>query len=240
MSEELKGDRAQRENVEDDLGSVIAALHDQIDELETDKERLLCGAPSIEAAVMHREGEQRVNEIMKLLMLRPEVVEFALIMEEKFRKHDVDGLDFKVALEGLFARLAADDAAPLTGAELIVAERNRQMEKEGWTPEHDAQHVNGQITEAAVCYALNKQKRPPNGCMIGSMGHGEDVEFGFVHPAWPWHSDWDKREKHDRIKSLSIAGALLAAEIDRLLAAELREDDSDGSESQAHRSVNVS
>ena len=33
--------------------------------------------------------------------------------------------------------------APTTGAELIAAERRRQIEDEGWTPEHDVEHADG-------------------------------------------------------------------------------------------------
>lgn len=36
----------------------------------------------------------------------------------------------------------------MTGIERIAAERRRQIGEEGWTPEHDAQHVNGELAEA--------------------------------------------------------------------------------------------
>ena len=105
---ELPDDRAQSEEVEDDAASKMAALHDQIDALELDKERLLAGAVSVEAAEMRGETEQHVVEISKLLTLRTEVVDFALVMEEKFRKHDGDGWDFDGPLDGLFARVAEE------------------------------------------------------------------------------------------------------------------------------------
>ncbi len=34
---------------------------------------------------------------------------------------------------------------------------------------------------------------------------------------WPFEKELDKRLKHNRIKKLAIAGALVAAELDRLL-----------------------
>ena len=39
----------------------------------------------------------------------------------------------------------------------------------------------------------------------------------FIDP-WPakWSAAWDKRSKHNRLRRLTIAGALIAAEIDRL------------------------
>jgi len=89
----------------------------------------------------------------------------------------------------------------MTGIERIVAERNRQINREGWTAEHDEQHRDEELLIAAVCYVYNAMKT----C------------FGTVEE-WPWDSAWDKRNQHDDIRSLEIAGALIAAEIDRRLA----------------------
>ncbi len=41
----------------------------------------------------------------------------------------------------------------MNGAERIAAERKRQIEVEGWTPEHDRQHSSGDLARAASCYA---------------------------------------------------------------------------------------
>ena len=89
----------------------------------------------------------------------------------------------------------------MTGVERIAAERQRQIEIEGWTPEHDEQHRYGELPIAAACYAVhttNARVLNPNG-----------------QDAWPW-SPRDKRQKHNCIRRLEIAGALIAAEIDRL------------------------
>lgn len=89
------------------------------------------------------------------------------------------------------------------GAALIAAERQRQLSDEGWTPEHDAEWVNGELASAAICYARS-------------------VVDGYVTPflanapiGWPWHEDWYK-PSDDSIRNLVKAGALIAAEIDRL------------------------
>lgn len=106
-----------------------------------------------------------------------------------------------------------------TGIELIADERQRQIEVEGWTPEHDAKHTGNQIAMAAACYAspvpLRAQIEVPCGCRSGMCQHiafGKHMWVG----AWPWSAQWDKRAKHDRLRQLAIAGALIAAEIDRL------------------------
>lgn len=82
------------------------------------------------------------------------------------------------------------------GVELIAAERKRQIEEEGWTAEHDAQHTNESLSIAAACYAL-----PTN------------LRFAIMH-LWPWDRKWWK-PSIDRIKELVKAGALIAAEIDK-------------------------
>lgn len=88
-----------------------------------------------------------------------------------------------------------------TGAELIAAERDRQMDSEGWSSEHDDAHVNDEIAMAASCYALpNRHRR-----LIA------DVPAG-----WPWSTDFWKPSTDDRVRELVKAGALIAAEIDRL------------------------
>lgn len=39
------------------------------------------------------------------------------------------------------------------GATRIADERKRQIEKEGWTPNHDDEHEENELAFAAVCYA---------------------------------------------------------------------------------------
>lgn len=116
------------------------------------------------------------------------------------------------------------DAAPKppSGSDLIAAERRRQMGAEGWTPEHDDEHSQGELAWAAVCYAAPKPvriwakvpKRTGQRAEIGGEAFLPQVRR-LVDP-WPWDEQWDKRGSHDRIRALTIAGALIAAEIDRL------------------------
>lgn len=97
-------------------------------------------------------------------------------------------------------------ARPLTGAAMITAERRRQVEAEGWTPEHDAHHTSGELATAGACYALPQRERTSSP--------------GLPYPrGWPWGVRAWKPEPGDRIRELAKAGALIAAEIDRLLAA---------------------
>lgn len=100
-----------------------------------------------------------------------------------------------------------------TGAQRIAVERERQVGQEGWTAEHDDTHGNGDMAMAAACYAAAACYER---LYVRGDAHTSDTVF-----TDPWPRDWeDKRRKHpnraSRIRMLVKAGALLAAEIDRL------------------------
>ncbi len=88
-----------------------------------------------------------------------------------------------------------------SGIARIAAERRRQVEKEGWTPEHDAQHRKGELLILAFCYAM--------------PGERDEV---LRHP-------WAKREGYPNPtdRDLEKAGALIAAERDRRAWARAKE-----------------
>jgi hypothetical protein len=123
-----------------------------------------------------------------------------------------------------------------SGADLIAAERQRQIDAEGYSHEHDDEHGHGQIAWAAACYAApgpiyrqswthrrpNAPDRSGRSVMEPSSPWATQVTF---REPWPWDyrafkpSD-DESGIPDRIRELTKAGALLAAEIDRLQRAD--------------------
>lgn len=74
-----------------------------------------------------------------------------------------------------------------TGTQLIETERQRQRRE--WGDEHDDEHTGGELVEAAIAYAEGNGAR------------------------WPWRDGW---KPDTRVDDLVKAGALIAAEIDRL------------------------
>lgn len=100
---------------------------------------------------------------------------------------------------------------PATGAELVEAERRRQIEKEGWSADHDDQlHRSGELNDAAVSYAMAAARQ----------ARGENLEYLKSAAAagefpWPWEDEWWKPSP-DRVRNLVKAGALIVAEIDRV------------------------
>ena len=101
-----------------------------------------------------------------------------------------------------------------TGAEMITDERKRHTEKEGWTTEHDADHTGMELSVSAASYALD--------CAATQSEYHESwrkIYQEYSDKIWPFDKEWFKPTHDDPIKQLVKAGALLAAEIDRLLAA---------------------
>ena len=103
-------------------------------------------------------------------------------------------------------QLLADVEGRSEGVERIAAERQRQIDAEGWTPEHDDEHDCGEMVSAAACYAG----------MAQALVNGSSIVHPEVLSLWPWDFDWWK-PSDDPVRNLEKAGALIAAEIDRLL-----------------------
>ena len=101
----------------------------------------------------------------------------------------------------------------MTGIERIAAERKRQKNEEGFDAEHDSQHDEGQLAWAACYYAMPRKISRKCGARVCDIYPNRF----FQEANWDW--DWAKREGKSSLRCLEIAGALLAAEIDRRLAA---------------------
>ncbi|RPM51676.1 hypothetical protein IPC1288_31205 [Pseudomonas aeruginosa] len=120
---------------------------------------------------------------------------------------NVDALAVQVLKLGgtiSFAHHRTDQAGQVPQAWLDVqVERRRQVEAEGWTPEHDDEHSHGQMARAAACYAL-----------AGSSAPNDGTAALLVSLAWPWDEQWWKPStaRRDMVK----ACALGLAEIERL------------------------
>ena len=105
------------------------------------------------------------------------------------------------------------------GIQIITEERERQIKEEGWTPEHDAEHVHNEMAIAAAAYAMPSQLRNIQKRVVQMKD--EKIFRVISSPKyWPWDIKWWKPTPNDRIRELAKAGALIAAEIDRLLAAD--------------------
>lgn len=94
------------------------------------------------------------------------------------------------------------------GADLITEERVRQISQEGYTLGHDAGYVKFELVKAAIAY------------LVTYVHYGS--EFAGNNPMashwWPW--DWrifkPLSNNGNPLRDLVRAGALIAAEIDRI------------------------
>jgi hypothetical protein len=87
----------------------------------------------------------------------------------------------------------------------VIAERERHVSVEGWTPAHDDLHTDGSLAKAAAAYALASAIKPEPGTRWIQT---------FIGQIWPWSRDWWKPK--DRRRNLVVSGSLIIAEIERL------------------------
>lgn len=100
----------------------------------------------------------------------------------------------------------------MNGAELITKERKRQIKVEGWTAEHDDNKNNaGDLLEAGKTYANYAWWQIKAGVDDITVKTAEIMAL----KRWPWELKYWKPTKKP-IRNLVKAGALIAAEIDRL------------------------
>ncbi|MEZ5768703.1 MAG: hypothetical protein R3D80_14335 [Paracoccaceae bacterium] len=103
----------------------------------------------------------------------------------------------------------------MSGIDAIAAERARQIAEEGWTPEHDDAYLLGELADAAACFAICAGVA--DDALNLSVEQIDNLSFregAVVRHYWPWHRKWWKPKT--RRADLVRAGALIAAEIDRL------------------------
>lgn len=97
------------------------------------------------------------------------------------------------------------------GTDLIAIERERQIQQEGWTAEHDDEHKAGDLASAGQSYALYAWWQLSELC----IGPRVQALRTIMECFWPWSQEsW--KPSHDPIRNLVKAGALIAAEIDRI------------------------
>jgi len=122
------------------------------------------------------------------------------IFDSFVQNHGVTLLDSEIdGLERTVMASIIEEAG--AGVMRIVAERLRQVVGEGWSGDHDDGHVGGELRNAAIAYAMACDPRA-----------GENAASVFP-------SCWGPgcfKPADDPIRNLVRAGALIAAEIDRL------------------------
>jgi hypothetical protein len=97
----------------------------------------------------------------------------------------------------------------MNAIELIADKMRTNREHKGYTADHDDTHRQGVLSAAGACYLE---------CATMQLALG-DFELAKEHPdTWPFEPEaWKPND--DALRNLVHAGALIGAEIDRLLRA---------------------
>lgn len=91
----------------------------------------------------------------------------------------------------------------MSGIQRIAEERKRQLNEKGWSFEHDRGHIHGELATAAAVLALDD-----------SASHVIDEDGEQLFDVWGMVAKHAGAGNYSR--RLEIAGALIAAEIDRM------------------------
>jgi hypothetical protein len=95
----------------------------------------------------------------------------------------------------------------MTGIELIVKERNKQIAKK-YTSESDQKYIYGELVRMAQLFLLSKDDAESDELIAYLFDNNDGPQLNeSLLRTW---------ENSDSIESLTIAGTLIAAEIDRL------------------------
>ncbi len=94
------------------------------------------------------------------------------------------------------------------GVFVIDAERRRQLYQEGYDSRHDREHVRGELADGAAAYAMTEESLKKY--MLWSPNPD-------VPSLWPFEEAMYKPTPNNRVRQLAKAGAMIAAEIDRLM-----------------------
>lgn len=178
-------------------------------------EKATCGVWSLEYGEVRFDGDDALihREVVGYLPIcRIEGAHPESGFDEDFQMEQQANAEFIAAANPatVLALLASLEAAEKRIAELearafnpaildVIAERQRQQSVEGWMPEHDDEHCNGELAMAAVCYINETETVNRNG----------GKPWG-----WPWDASWWK--PNARRRNLVKAGALILAEIERI------------------------
>ena len=89
---------------------------------------------------------------------------------------------------------------PKSGCEQIREERQKQITRHGYTPEHDSGYKNKELLRAALTY------------LIGVINDDDTDAAAFCY--WPFETKYYHNDGY--AENLKKAGAFIAAELDRL------------------------
>lgn len=120
--------------------------------------------------------------------------------------------------------IVQEEWRPTQAVQDVVAERQRQIEKEGWPPDHDDEHSDGALADAGACYAMTERATAKvDDLFLAATNQNRLSDYPYE---WPFDAEWWKPK--DRRRNLIRAAALILAEIERLDRATPRQSKKEG------------
>lgn len=162
----------------------------------------------------------KIDNLIRLGRLDPilEIDVHGIEMLIGWRRKDGSRKDGQFMLKHPQPWIVRGDLTP--GVRIVIAERKRQVQFEGFDAERDDKYANAELARAAQCYEQEASARKlisyiadeesGNVVAIGPVCEGKPT----LPESWPWPPAWWKPA--DRIRDLAKAGALYLAEADRL------------------------
>lgn len=126
----------------------------------------------------------------------------------------------KAELKEREAAIEVIDPVPFqkSGLQLIGEERQRQKSAEGFDCTHDSPYLNSELPRAARSYlnaGMHMTIHTSPDCPVVTDVAQQFADLRKPFRDWPWDSAWWK-PSDDPVRNLVKAGALIAAEIDRI------------------------
>lgn len=140
--------------------------------------------------------DRRSSGIYKICLRRAGTLDRASRLKASRNHNDV------IAMEQFLTKAAVD----------VLAERQRQIKAEGFTPEHDDLHTEGQLARAAAAYAVAADSAIYEADKLRPAWN--ESYIAGVSRVWPWN--WTLWKPTNKRRDLVKAAALLLAEIERV------------------------
>lgn len=141
--------------------------------------------------------------------------DFALLVEDESRLAEITDAAIGAILA---AEQPSEDKRNTAAARDVLAERRRQVTAEGWTPEHDDEHDEGELALAAAGYAQSASDQIQ--CVAKELDDSTLEDDGCPSSTFP--HGWQFKAAPPR-RMLVKAGALILAEIERIDRAAMAE-----------------
>jgi hypothetical protein len=158
--------------------------------------------------ILNVQNEKEAIDVSRQLVLMCNDIKLAFITDD-IKAQSYENILCRLRDSIQVAQCSDDDAKVseysdkrMAGTELIAEERKRQIEKEGFTVEHDCNWPSDMLALAGAWYAIPEVIR---------------MDLKNSSFLWPFELAWYKPTPGNRIRELEKAGALIAAELDRLL-----------------------